>query len=88
MRVSDAVAGGDRREILLALRQTVAEAIDGNPHPRDLSALVRAQVNINRELAELEAANASKTGVAPSLRELQDRAKNRAKKKGPRVLVL
>lgn len=75
--VSDAVAAGDRKEILLALRRTVAECIDDRPSPRDLAALVRAQLNIGRELAELDAGNGE--SIVQSLEELKDRATSKRK---------
>ncbi|WP_433657544.1 hypothetical protein ACQPW1_38350 [Nocardia sp. CA-128927] len=75
MNVSDAVAGGDQREILIALRRTVAEAIDNNPAARDLAALVRAQLNIDKELSGLDAG--SSDNVPADLKELQERTKRK-----------
>lgn len=52
--VAEAAASGDRLAVLLALRRTLAQAIDDGPSARDLSPLVRQLSVVVGELAGLE----------------------------------
>jgi hypothetical protein len=54
--VKAAAAGGDRRELLAALRARIAADIDNpNTPPRDLAALSRRLLEIAKELEALDA---------------------------------
>ncbi|QIS08211.1 hypothetical protein [Nocardia arthritidis] len=75
MNVSEAIAGDDRREILLALRVKLAAQIDVCESARDLPALTRALLNVNKEIAELDAGSAE--SVPGPVKELQERTKRK-----------
>lgn len=51
--IADAVASGDRKSVLEALRTQVAEALDAGPAARDLKPLVAELRAIEAELADL-----------------------------------
>lgn len=53
--VADAAAGGDRRALLVALRDRIAPVLDGpETHPRDLNVLSGRLLEVVRELEELD----------------------------------
>jgi hypothetical protein len=52
--LSSAVASGDRRETLKALRRMLAERIAARPRPRDLAALSLQLMQIMKEVEALE----------------------------------
>lgn len=54
MSVANAAANGGERELLEALRDSIAEAIDEGAAARDLAALSRRLMEISRELRALE----------------------------------
>lgn len=54
--VSEAASGGDRRALLVALRDTIAEEIDGGVPARDLASLSLRLIAITGEIAEIDAA--------------------------------
>lgn len=58
--VVDAAAGGDRRELLVALRDRIAPVLDSpETHPRDLNVLSARLLEVTKELAALDAQAAS-----------------------------
>ncbi len=55
MNVAEAAAGGNRYELLLAMRERVAEAVsDPGCPPRELASLTRRLQDIAKEISELE----------------------------------
>lgn len=53
--VAEAAAGGDHRELLVAMRERIAKTVsDPNCPPRDLAALTRRLQEIAKELEALE----------------------------------
>lgn len=50
MSIAEAAASGDRRKLLVALRDKVAEAIDNGVNPRDLVGLSRRLLDLAEEL--------------------------------------
>ena len=57
--VAAAAASGDERALLVALRETLAQAITDGCHARDLAPLTRRLREISRELADFDARRAS-----------------------------
>ena len=58
LTVTQAAKGNDRRELLVALRDRVAETVeDPNCPPRDLAALSRRLQDIAKEIAVLDSVN-------------------------------
>ena len=56
--VTQAATGGDRRELLVALRDRVAKTVeDPNCPPRDLAALSRRLQEIAKEIEAIDAAD-------------------------------
>ncbi len=54
--IADAAAGGDQKELLVALRERVAKTVDDpNCPPRDLAALTRRLQEISRDIEAIEA---------------------------------
>lgn len=56
MSVAVAASSGDERALLVALRDSIAEAIDEGAPARDLAALSRRLMEITRELKALDVA--------------------------------
>lgn len=53
--VAEAAAGGDHRELLVAMRERIAKTVsDPNCPPRDLAALTRRLQEIAKELEAIE----------------------------------
>lgn len=62
--VSEAAEGGDRRELLVALRSRVAKDIDdAETPPRDLAALTRRLQEIAKEIDAIDAAESGDKSV-------------------------
>lgn len=56
LRVTAAAQGGDRRELLVALRARIAQTVeDPNTPPRDLAALSRRLLEIAKEIEAIDA---------------------------------
>ena len=54
MDVLNAAESGEEKALLIALRASIATAIDDNPPARDLASLSRRLIEISRELKALE----------------------------------
>lgn len=63
MSVAAAIADGTREDVLKALRDIVAEALDADPAARDISALSKQLLDIDERLAAI---SAPKEGSAAS----------------------
>lgn len=73
MSVQTAAASGDQRELLEALRNTIAEEIDNGVPARDLASLSRRLLEINKEIAAIDAlADKEGDGVADTSDEEWD----------------
>jgi hypothetical protein len=71
--VAAAAATGDERQLLIALRDTIAQAIsDGSCPPRDLASLSRRLLEVSRELSDLDVRRA--TEEQPKARRVGSRA--------------
>ncbi len=62
--VADAAKTGDRLDLLLAMRDRIAEAISKDCHPRDLAPLTRRLQDIAKEIDQLELAGGTGSVVA------------------------
>jgi hypothetical protein len=62
--VSAAAEGGDRRELLVALRSRIAKSVeDPNTAARDLAALSRRLLEIAKDIEALDAAEDDESGT-------------------------
>lgn len=57
MGVVGAARSGSRRDLLVALRDQIAQEIDGGVPPRDLASLSLRLLAIAREIEEIDASN-------------------------------
>ena len=55
MSIFEAANGGDERELLCSLRDSIAEAIDDGVAARDLASLSKRLMEIQREIAAIDA---------------------------------
>ncbi len=63
--VADAAQGGDRRELLVAMRDRIAKTIsDPDCPPRDLASLTRRLQDIAKEIDQLELSGGTGSVVA------------------------
>lgn len=69
MTLTEAVRSGDRREALIALRDSLAEAIDGTESGRDIAALSKRLMEVMGEIAALP----EKTGKKSKLEVARDK---------------
>lgn len=60
-KLVDAVKSGDRRQTLVALRDTLAETIESCESGRDMAALTRRLLEVVKELEALPDAEKKKT---------------------------
>lgn len=74
-KLHDAVASNDRRDTLIALRDTIAETIDGCDSGRDIAALSKRLMEV---IAEIDALPDPSAGMNP-LQAEQERAKRRSR---------
>ena len=66
--VAEAIAGGDRRDILVATRNRIAKTVDDPTcPPRDLAALTRRLDDIVDKIAALDAAAAQEAAESASV---------------------
>lgn len=56
MSVTEAAGTGDRRDLLVALRDTISAEIDGGVPARDLASLSLRLLAITEEIEEIDAA--------------------------------
>lgn len=68
--ITTAANGGDHRELLVALRSRVAKTVE-NPNcpPRDLAALSRRLIEINKEIEAIDAKAAEEQDGEPTADE-------------------
>lgn len=55
--IATAAASGDRRALLVSLREHIAKRLDEDVAPRDLASLSKRLVDIANEIAEIDAAS-------------------------------
>lgn len=56
LSIRDAAASGDRRMLLVAMRDKIAGDLDEGVPPRDLASLTRRLLEITREIEAIDAA--------------------------------
>lgn len=64
MSVFDAAVGGDRRELLVATRDLIAKALDGEVAARDLASLTKRLVDVAKEIEDLDSEGGGAVGEA------------------------
>jgi hypothetical protein len=61
--VSEAAKSGDRRELLVAMRDRIAQTISGDCPPRDLAALTRRLQDIAKDIEQIDLAGSGEGSV-------------------------
>lgn len=61
--VAQAAKSGKQRELLVAMRDRIAETLSGDCPPRDLASLTKRLQDIARDIAALDAAEAAQSSA-------------------------
>jgi hypothetical protein len=77
LQISPHVASGDSGKALRALRDRLAEAIDRDPHPRDLAPLSQRLMDVLAELEKLPAEQPKRTALDAVREQVADELANR-----------
>ena len=73
MTLTEALETGDQRALLTAMRDKLAEVIDGGVAPRDLASLSRRLLDLAREVRAIDAVEDNPRGRVPrAVQELDD----------------
>lgn len=64
MSVFEAAKSGNRRDLLIATRDLIAESLDGDVLARDLASLTKRLVDIAKEIEDMDSEGGGQIGEA------------------------